>query len=371
MSSSPVDSAYREDIAGRPRGRLRGAMILAAIALLVIGAASTWAVVTILRPADDPLSSAGHSFVAVEHGSVGYAVSLNTMTEWAQQPIGTNRAAGIVTDIAVEAGTAVTSGTVLYTVDLRPVVVAQGAVPMFRSLGLDSAGADVRQLQEMLRDSGQYGGSIDGVFGEGTKGAVSRWQRTLGAQPSGMVDVGDVIFVPSLPARVTLDTAVINRGATLTGGESVVRGLSPAPTFQIPVTEAQAAMMPTGTKVEITSPRGETWEATAEEQLRGDEGAIDIRLSAPDGEFICATACSEIPPTGKTALRSRIIVVAEVEGLVVPSAALVTVADGSTAVVDEDGREVAVKVVASAKGMSAITGARQGLRVQIPGSATK
>lgn len=358
-----------QNAAARPRPG-RGALVVVAITLLLIGAASAWAVATILGPTEDPLASTGHSFVAVEQGTVGQALNLNTMAEWSQQPIGTNRAAGVVTDVAVEAGEEVVSGAVLYTIDLQPVVIAQGAVPMFRPLGPDSAGPDVRQLQEMLRAVGQYDGRIDGLFGEGTRSAVSHWQAAIGAPATGVVDTGDVIFVPALPTRVTLDTTVIVRGATLSGGEIVVNGLSSTPTFEIPVTEAQAAMMPAGTRVEITAPRGETWEAVAEEQLRSDEGAIAIRLRGPNEKSICAHACAEITPIGKTALGSRIIVVEEVEGLVVPSAALVTVADGSTAVVDEEGRQQRVGIVASAQGMSVVTGVREGLRVQTPASGT-
>lgn len=343
-----------------------GVILLAAAALLALGAASAWAVSTVLRPAEDPLSSTEHTFVAVKQGSVGYSLSLNTLAEWSQQPIGTNRAAGVVTSIAIDAGAEVSSGTVLYTVDLRPLVVAQGTVPMFRSMSLGITGADVRQLQEMLHAGGQYNGGIDGLFGEGTQRAVSAWQNTLGVPATGLVEVGDIIFAPSLPTRVTLDTTVISRGATLSGGESIVEGLSATPTFQVPVTEAQAAMMPSGTRVEVTSPGGETWAAIAEEQLRSAEGTISIRLSGADGASICGKSCGQVPPTGKTSLRSRIVVVDEVEGLVVPSAALVSLPGGKTAVLDETGREIMVKVVASTQGESAITGAAEGLRVQIP-----
>lgn len=365
MPSLPVEKMSPSVSAQPPRPRW-GVIVLVTIALLAIGAASTWAVVTILRPAEDPLSSTEHTLIAVERGTVGDALTLNTMAEWTQQPIGINRAVGVVTSVPVDAGAEVSSGSVLYTVDLQPVAVAQGAVPMFRTIGPDTTGEDVRQLQEMLHVGGRYDGGIDGLFGDDTREAVSAWQKALGVPVTGVVDVGAVIFVPSLPARVTLDTTVISRGASLSGGESVVRGLSATPAFHIPVTEAQAAMMPAGTRVEMTSPQGQPWEAFTEEQSRNDEGAISVRLVGADGASICGTTCMEIAPTGKTSLKSRIVVVEDVEGLVVPSSALVTDAEGTTAVLDEKGRRVPVKVVTSADGMSVITGAREGMRVEIP-----
>lgn len=349
----------------RPSARWLRA-VLAAVALIAVGAAAAWAVATVLRPAEDPLASTKHSYAAVEQGSVGYSLSLNTLAEWQQQPIGTNRAAGTVTTVDVGAGGEVSSGAVLYTVDLRPVVVAQGTVPMFRSIGPDAEGSDVRQLQEMLAAGGYFGGSPDGNYGAVTERAVRSWQKASGLPVTGVVEVGDIIFVPSLPARVTLDSESISRGSSVGGGENALNGLSTAPVFEIPVTEAQASMMPTGTRVAITAPGGEVWEAFAEEQERSAEGAISVRLQGAGGGNICGDACAEVPPTGKASLKSQIVVVDEVEGLVVPSAALVTTADGETAVIDAKGEKIVVEVVASANGMSVVTGVDEGTRVEVP-----
>lgn len=359
--------AMSESASGTPLRRGWAIRALSAVALLVLGAASTWAAITILRPTEDPLSATEHATVVVKEGTVGSSLNLNTMAEWNHEPIGANRAAGVVTSVAVTAGAEVSPGDTLYTVDLRPVVVAQGSVPMFRAIGQGATGADVRQLQELLRAVGTYKGNVDGRAGEGTEQAISAWQRALEVPATGVVEESDVIFVPSLPARVVLDAAVITRGASLSGGETVLSGLSASPTFAVPVTEAQSTMIPAGTAVQITAPDGQLWNALAAEQVRTDEGAISVRLhGAEDGTPICGTACTQVAPEGKTALPSRIVVVESVDGLVVPSAALVTRVDGAIAVLDSKGREVAVHVVASAKGMSVITGAKEGLRVQIP-----
>lgn len=339
------------------------------LGLLLVGAVCAWAVLTVLRPASDPLASSEHTYVEVVEGEVGASISLNTIAEWAQVPVGTNRASGVVTTVDVAPGAEVSQGAVLYTVGLRPVAVAQGDVPMFREIRAGVKGADVRQLQEMLGALGHYDGAMDGEAGAGTTAAIERWQDALGVAETGVVSEGDVIFVPRLPTRVALDGEMVHRGASLAGGEEAVQGLSAAPLFWVPATDAQAAMMPTGTAVEVTSPDGQIWSGeTGEQERDAESGTIEVAVVGVDGAALCADACGQIPVSGQTLLTSKIVTVEQVAGLVVPSSALVTLADGGVAVIDETGTRVPVEVVTSAKGMSVVTGVDAGARVRVPAS---
>lgn len=339
------------------------AIVVAVVAVAAVG----WAAATVLRPADDPLDATEYTFVTVEPGVVGSSISLNTVAEWTPTPVGANNAAGVVTEVSVAPGDEVSQGSVLYTVNLRPVVVAQGAVPAFRAIGSGVQGTDVAQLQSMLAAEGHYSGEIDGKAGAGTVRSITAWQRALGVAATGTVEFGDVIFVPTLPTRVSLDDEVIARGATLTGGEEVVLGLPAAPEFALPVTDAQAAMIPTGTQVQVTAPDGSTWEAVSTDQVADPQsGTIRVGLSGADGAALCADACALVPVTGEALLSSVIVTVPTVEGLVVPSAALVTGASGQVAVVDASGERIPVTVVTSARGMSVVDGVDQGTRVRVP-----
>lgn len=345
-------------------------ILIAALVGCAVGAACVWATLTVLRPAEDPLSSAEHTFVEVIQGEVGASLRLSAVAEWKQEPIGVNRASGVLTSVAVGAGAEVSQGSSLYAVGLRPVVVAEGAVPMFRSIGDGVEGEDVEQLQQLLRDLGYYGGVVDGKAGDGTVRAIAAWQKALGLASSGEVQEGDVIFVPSLPSRVLLDAKLMNPGATLTGGENVLLGLSTEPEFHVPATDSQAARMPAGTRVEITSPKGDTWEAYADTQARNAEnGTVLVSLSGKDGGAICSGGCAQLPVSGATTLSAQIIAVEPVSGLVVPSSALITTANGETELVDSDGDHNSVTVVASANGMSVVTGVAEGLRVRVPAEA--
>jgi peptidoglycan hydrolase-like protein with peptidoglycan-binding domain len=334
--------------------------------ILLVGGGIGWAAATVLTPAKDVLNSTAFTYVEVVNGEVGSSINLNTVAEWTPVPVGSNLASGVVTSVNVEAGQEVGPGTTLYTVNLRPVVIAQGGIPSFQALSQGSAGADVAQLQTLLATLGFYGYEVDGKFDWVTTQAVKAWQKSLGLEGDGAVQAGDIVYVPSLPTRVALDTEKVKRGASLGGGEEVVQGLPPAPAFTIPVTDTQAALMPTGTRVEISGPGGDTWEGFVVDQQADEQDGITVLLEGRDGASICADTCGTIPVTGEAFLRSRIVTVESVTGLTVPSAALLSKGDGSLAVMDNDGVEHAVSVVTSARGMSVIEGVADGTMVRVP-----
>jgi len=142
-----------------------------------------------------------------------------------------------------------------------------------------------------------------------------------------------------------------------------------AAVFMEQVTDGQAGMMPTGTRVEITSPEGAVWEGFVRDQVRDEQtGTVIVSLQGADGGVVCGADCGQVPVAGQALLGSRIVTVEPVAGLVVPSAALVTGADGQVAVIAETGERIPVNVAASARGMSVIDGVAEGTRVRVPAS---
>ncbi len=320
------------DLVSLDTSRPIGVWIGVLIAAVVLAGVAGWALATVLRPADDPLEATAFTFVSVEPGQVGSSLSLNTVARWEPTPVGVNQAVGVVTAVAVAAGDDVSAGTVLYTVGLRPVVIAQGEVPAFRAIGSGTRGDDVAQLQQLLSQLGFLDGEADGEARWSTVEAIADWQESLGLARIGTVELGDVIFVPHLPTRVSLDVEAIARGTSVSGGEEVVLALPPSPVFTVPVTATQAGMIPTGTQVRITAPDGSVWDAAATDQaVEAQSQNVVVGLGAPGGEVICGDQCGQIPVTGEALLSSTIITVPSVEGLVVPSAALVTDASGQIA----------------------------------------
>lgn len=327
----------------------------AGLAMLLVGAVVGWAGAVVLTPPKDVLDSSAFTTVEVVQGEVGSSINLNTVAEWTPIPVGSNQASGTVTTVSVSPGDEVKQSSILYSVNLRPVVIAEGSIPSFRAMSIGTSGSDVTQLQTMLATLGLYSGTRDGGFGYLTGQAVKAWQKKLGVPADGVVQAGDIVFVPSLPTRVALDTEVIKRGATVSGGEPVVKGLPPAPAFTVPVTDTQASLMPNGTRVEIVSGAA-TWEGYVSDQVSDPQKGTTVILSGKDGASICGDECGTIPVTGQTLLLSKIVTVETVKGLVVPSAALLSVADGTVSVIDAEGTHHKVTVETSARGMSVIDG---------------
>lgn len=116
----------------------------------------------------------------------------------------------ILTTVAA-AGSEVGRNTVLYSADDEPVVALVGTVPAWRAFetGMEG-GSDVRQLEENLTELGYGAGlTIDDDFTAATAAAVKRWEAAVGrADPDGVVDAGDVVFLAE-PGRVLgLEAAV-------------------------------------------------------------------------------------------------------------------------------------------------------------------
>jgi peptidoglycan hydrolase-like protein with peptidoglycan-binding domain len=354
------------------RRRHRWPMMLASIVLLVsLGAVIGWGATAVFAPPRDVLTETPFTFVKLVDGEVGSSIELNTVAEWTQVLVGTNQAAGSVTSVSVEPGAEVQTGSILYSVNLRPIVAAIGETPSFRSLGQGSEGADVKQLQQMLTDLELYNGTVDGKFGARTEASVKAWQKSMGLAGDGVVQAGDVVFLPSLPARISLEAEVVSRGALVGGGEAVVSALSPEPIFTIPATVAQAASMPVGTAVEIQAPDGNIWAAVVAGQETTAESTdiIDVALQGANGA-VCGSSCALVPVAGESLLPSTIVTQEKVSGVIAPSAALLSAPDGTVSVIDAEGSSHPVAVVASARGMSVISGAPVGLRVRIPATDT-
>ena len=355
-----------DPVSARPRGIwIAGAVA----AVLCLGIALGWAIRVVFEPTEDPLTARTFTYASVEPGTVESVIDLNAVARRSREVVGQNRATGVVTKVAVRPGATVSQGTVLYYVNLRPVAVGAGSVPAFRAISSGLRGPDVAQAQRMLAAKGFYAGAVDGYAGAGTVDAIADWQEAQGLPRTGRLDLGDVIFVPSLPAQISLVEQVIARGKTLAGGEDAVRAFSRAPEFVIPATQAQADLMPPGTRVEVTAPDGTVWSAkTGARSASSDGQTATVTLDGKAGKPVCGDACDLVPAVSDALLPSKVVIVPPTDGLVVPSSALLTQADGSTAVAAADGARLRVTVGASAHGLVVVDGVAEGTRVRIPGS---
>jgi hypothetical protein len=359
----PTLSATHLDAAsGRKRHKKLWVSGGLACAIVIFGAG--WAATTIFVPSKSPLATESHVFARVIEGSIEDFVPLRVTAEWTAEPSGRNQAVGTVTRADLAPASIVEPGAIIYSVNLRPTVVAQGEVPAFRPLGLGTIGDDVKQLQELLAKLKFYAGQPDGVFGPRTDSAVKRWQVNNGVDNDGLVQTGDVIYLPVMPLRIELNIESIARGAAVSGGEEAVRSLAASPSFTAVVTPAQSGAISEGTAVTINTVDG-YWNAEVAGKTSNDDGSLTLTLRGVDRQPICDIDCHTVATGSPTSMQARAITSPKQSGLVVPVGAIRTTADGKHSVIDDTGRSLPIKLIASAQGQSIITGLKIGTRVRL------
>ncbi|WP_392899628.1 peptidoglycan-binding protein [Streptomyces sp. LN699] len=122
----------------------------------------------------------------------------------APQPrAGEGAGAAVVTKLPLKAGDTVAAGQLLAEVSGRPVFALKGTLPVYRDLRPGATGDDVAQLQQALRALGHGTGTdAKGVFGAGTKAALTARYRAIGYDPlPAVADGGDAVKAARLTVR--------------------------------------------------------------------------------------------------------------------------------------------------------------------------
>lgn len=343
---------------------LRVALVVAgATALVALG---WWAGREAMAPPEDPLADRQPVTFVVAEETVGRSLNFAAGGEWRLADLARNGASGVVTSIAVENGSEVDTGDLLYAVNLRPAVIASGTTPSFRDMTIGFRGADVAQLQALLSHLGFYAADADGVFDAGVRNAVREWQDSLGIPVDGVVRRGDVVFVDTLPVRVVVDPTV-TVGTELVGGEMILRRVLGEVDFTVTLASGQANLVPLDAEVRVRY--GDTeWPgrivSAADSPLTGE---LILTLEGSAGGPVCGDDCVEAVPLGeRTLFPVEIVVIPEMTGPGIPVAAVLSRPDGSTFVRLADGSEVAVSVRAASDGIAIVDGVDVGAEILLP-----
>lgn len=337
----------------------------AAAAAVVFCVAAGWAFARVTSPPEGLKSGAEAVLATARIDEVGDDLALNVSARWPGEFRILGGLEGTVTAVMVIDGQPVNSGEVLFSVDLQPVVVVEGAVPTFRAMGPGTAGPDVAQLQTFLRIIGFYDGAVDGDFGGATHDAVRSWQLSIGAQDDGVVELGEVLFVSGLPRPIDVEEATVRVGELLPAGGAVGSVLAASPEFTLTVSASQSAAIKDNAEVRFED---REWLGSVGSRSSDDEGNVVIRITPREGGSICGDQCASITRIGATSFAARVTVRAPVRGVTVPTAALLSGPDGSTVVVDATGTRRDVTVVASAGGRSVVEGIAAGIEIRVQGT---
>jgi peptidoglycan hydrolase-like protein with peptidoglycan-binding domain len=279
-------------------------------------------------------------------------------------------AAGTVTGLP-EAGAVLRPGRVLYRLDGKPIVLLDGEHVAWRRLaeGIDN-GSDVRQLERNLVVLGYDHGhaiEVDGRFDVATRAAVERLQRKLGLEPTGALELGQVVFQDGV-RRVGSVAATL--GAPVAAGGEILETTSSRREVTMKLDPDQQSYVHVGEEVQVELPDGRLAEGTvrdvgkvavAEKNADGSDGDPKIEVSISLAGY--GSSLDQAPVTVKLATDVRKGVLA------VPVTALTAVSGGGYAleVVQADGttKVVPVETGTFADGYVEVsgTGIRAGLRV--------
>ncbi len=310
-------------------------------------------------------------------GTLGYAGEVSVV----------NQMSGTVTRLAGK-GEVVERGRVLYEVDGRPVRLLHGDRPAWRALSEGvSDGPDVRQLEENLVALGYANGrnlTVDDKFTSATTEAIKRWQKAIGVDQDGVVELGEVVFLPSA-VRVTDHPVTV--GAPAQPGGKVLTGTTATRVVTVDLDARRQGLVKVGDPVEVVLPGGlrapgkVTEVARVAEEPSGDDGGGG-GAGAPGGggggdddPTVEVTITLDDPSaTGdldQTPVKVQVTRAQAENVLAVPVNALLALAEGGYAVEVVEGagrRLVPVEIGLFAWGLVEVSGdgLREGDRVVVP-----
>ncbi|GAA4579720.1 peptidoglycan-binding protein [Planotetraspora phitsanulokensis] len=349
------------------RGRKR--VLLGAVALLAIVAAGGAAVVVIGHGGEPEKTGAAKAPVAT--ASVVKTDLSDTRTLPGTLGFGAERSVrgagtGLVTRLP-KAGVTVVRGKPLYWVDDHPVPAFVGDTPLFRKLDkVGTRGRDVTVVANNLRALGYAIGylppqtpvtgkpSVPGdVFTASLKSALKQWQVAAGLQPTGTLDVGQVVVL-SGPSRVASVKAQLGDPVA----EELITVTPTAKVVTVPVDATDVGTIRPKARVSIVLPSGK--------KIVGQVTAIGRTVQDVTDGSGQNTAQLNITVTPRKAADVKALDAAGVEVtftsqvrrgvLAVPVGALLALREGGYALQLPDGKLVAAETGMFVRGMVEVTG---------------
>jgi len=213
-----------------------------------------------------------------------------------------------------------------------------GSVPAYRNMQSGDTGTDITQLQRSLAELGYNPGSTDGTFGSATLTAVEDWQKAAGLSVTGVVDLGQVVFI-SGTSRVIAQLATVGDATTsgtqimTIGPESPIVATSESSTQLGLLTQGQTVevQLPDNSIVagEVTSVGGSTGSSSSSSSSGGSGGGSGASSSSSS---TAATVALNNPALGNSIAGSSVNVIVTTDRvsdvLAVPLGALLATSTG-------------------------------------------
>ncbi|MFE7120058.1 peptidoglycan-binding protein [Streptomyces sp. NPDC057654] len=348
--------------------------VLVAVGILVVAGVAGGAALVIGDDGSKSTAAAGKAAVktaAVQRTDLSDTQELGgTLGYGSEKPVkGAKK--GVVTWLPAS-GATVTRGKPLYKVDDHPVPVFYGATPLFRKLGKPGTkGPDVKVVADNLRalgydfdgvpggSGGQTGtggaGADQGRFTASLSAAIKRWQKHVGMEPTGSLDVGDVLV---LPGQVRVGVVKAQLGDDAAGQLLTLTPTSKAVTVSVDTTDVGSIKK--GAKVSVILPDGKETpgEVSGISRVASGGGAdSDTDSGGPAKSDVTVHLTDSAPGKFDAAsVRVRFTSQTRHDVLTVPVGALLALSEGGYAVQQPGGGLIAVKTGMFSRGMVEVTG---------------
>lgn len=319
--------------------RRMGVGLVAGMAVLglvgVVAALQPWSSTGVAAtPSEQPTAEQVQATAEIRRGDLTREEEFDASVGYGDSWTVAGAVSGIVTSHP-PAGAVIQPGEELVRVDDRPIILVDGAMPLYRELAVTTGkpltGADVQQLQAYLIGTGHTADGrlqLDGQFGPVTRQAVKDWQEAVGLPVTGKVDATQMVFSPE-PLRIDQSVRVGAEHAGVT-----VTSATPVVTADTANRDRETLDEGTTVMVEFAADQHVEGTVTDQQPIRRDDGSaitrstIAVTGSVPGGVDSATVHTSETVATDE---------------LLVPVSALVALAEGGYAV--EGVEETATRLV--------------------------
>ena len=203
-------------LSGGRRRRIGAALALLVVVVVVV-------VIVLSSGSSSPSNAAANASTATGAATVQRRDLVETDTEsgtlsYADPQTVYNRLTGTITWLP-NVGQVIHPGGTLFKIDGEPVVLMDGTTPAYRDLSAaDSAGEDILQLNRNLVRLGfdPDGIVVDDTWQPATTVGVELFQASLGESETGVLTLGQIVFLPGDQLVSTVEGTVGSTG----GGSS-------------------------------------------------------------------------------------------------------------------------------------------------------
>jgi peptidoglycan hydrolase-like protein with peptidoglycan-binding domain len=320
----------------RTRRALRASIVVAVLSATgVAGAVAMRSTDSVAAQDTESEGSASVATAQVERRDLVEQTEVDGTLGYAEAPAIRAHRSGVLTS-TVEPGTILERGDLAYTIDGRPIPLLYGKIPMWRRLDVGVEGIDVAQFEENLVAMGyataeQLKG--DGKYDARTAAAVKKWQKDLGVEQTGFVDLGDFEYVAG-PVRISANALAV--GDQVGPSANVLEVTETAREVTVALEATKQSLVTEGASVTVELPDGSTTAGTISEIGRVAEAEESELPGASGSTTIPVVITLDDPAAAGTLDAAPVdvrITTGSAEGvLAVPVRALLALSEGGYAV---------------------------------------